>query len=233
MAVSMTNNTIRMRWELVPNDAPAELAVFTMYTGKRDSADYPAIAQEMEDFLTNISGTAGGVINGYTIASKLFVDEWQNPIFSSDHWGAAYSRNVTAAVADGGDTIPYQCSYVVSRLTTDTEVPTKRRFNRSYLGPISSQFVTSAGLMSSSGQTALGTKVQTFHTALQGVALEGGVPVQLKGLCNVTYKGVSLASGPQVTNTNTIRIGEVIDTQRRRRNALDEAYDLFPLTVPT
>lgn len=233
MAEALANNGIRMRWELVPNDAPAEIAVFSMYTGKRDSSNYEAITDEMEDFLTNIAGSAGGIINGYTIASKLYVDEYENPIFSDDDWGNAYHRNVDAAVADGAGTVPFQCAIVATRTTDDAELPVKRRFNRSYLGPISDAFLGNDGLLTSGGQSALGTKMQTFHTSLQGVSVASGVNVAFSGLCNVSYRGTSILSDAQITNTDTVRVGAVIDTQRRRRNALTEDYDLFPLTVPT
>lgn len=222
-----------MRWQLVPNDAPGEIAVFSMYTGKRDSSNYPALAQEMEDFVVAISGTTGGIINGYTIASMLFIDEYQNPIFSSSGWGAVYSRNVTAAVADGGGTLPYQCAWVLTRDTDDPELPRQRRKNRSYLGPLADNFLGSDGLMSTQSQTALLTKTQTFHNSLQGVAVASGTPVEYSGLCNISYEGTgNVPVVPQITNTTQIRVGRVVDTQRRRRNALDEAYDLAPLNVP-
>jgi len=233
MSTSLADDGMRMRWELVPNDAPAEVAVFTMYTGKRADTQYAGLLDEMEDFLENISGTTGGIINGYTIASKLYLDVWEDPIFSDDGWGNVAFRNVAAAVANGGGTIPFQCAIVASRETDDEELPVKRRRNRSYLGPMSDQFLTSSGLFSNSGQTALGTKLQTFHTSLQGVSVAGGTPVTYSGLCNVSYLGTPVLGSPaQITNTNRVRIGEVIDTQRRRRNALAEAYDLFTLTVP-
>jgi hypothetical protein len=233
MSTTLGNDGLRLRWELVPNDAPGEIAVFSMYTGKRDSSNYPALADEMEDFLESISGTTGGIINGYTIASQLFIDEYDNPLFADDNWGNVYSRNVSAAVADGGGTVPYQCAIVVSRLTNDDELPVKRRRNRSFLGPMADNFLGSDGLFTTQGQSALGTKVQTFHTSLQGIATASGVPVEYKGLCNVSYKGTTVSFIPQITNTTEVRVGRVIDTQRRRRNALDEAYDIFPLTVPT
>jgi hypothetical protein len=57
--------------------------------------------------------------------------------------------------------------------------------------------------------------------------------VEYKGLCNVSYKGTTVSFIPQITNTTEVRVGRVIDTQRRRRNALSEDYDIFPLSVPT
>jgi len=234
MSTSLADDGIRLRWQLVPNDAPGEIAVFSMYTGKRDSSNYPALADEMEDYVQSISGTTGGIINGYTVASMLFIDEFANPLISTDNWGAVYSRNVAAAVADGGGTLPYQCAWVLTRDTDDDELPRKRRKNRSYLGPLADNFLGSDGLMSTQAQTALLTKTQTFHTALQGVAVASSTPVAYGGLCNISYSGTgNVPVVPQITNTTQIRVGRVVDTQRRRRNALDEAYDLAPLTVPT
>lgn len=232
MSTSLAADGLRLRWQLVPNDAPSEIAVFSMYTGKRDEANYPALADEMEDFVESISGAAGGVINGYTVASQLFIDEWQNPLFSSDNWGGLYYRNVTAGVADSAGTVPYQVALVVSRFTDDNELPVKRRRNRSYLGPLGDAYLEPTGLFSSSGQLALGTKLQTFHTALQGVPVSASTPVEYGGLCNASYSGTGALGPAQITNTTEIRIGQVFDTQRRRRNALAEAYEIYPLTVP-
>lgn len=230
MAESLANNGMRLRWELVPNDWPQEIAVFSMYTGIREAAQWEALAQEMEDFVVGISGTAGGIINGFTADSRLYVDEYQNPIFSDDDWGNVYQRYVTAAVADGAEQYPLQVALVVSRETEDQELPVKRRKNRSYLGPISTTFSDNDGRLSISGQTALLTKVQTFHTSLQGVALKPGVNSTFAGLCNVSYKGTGILSDAQIASSDRVRVGRVYDTQRSRRNAQDEGYVSVPLS---
>lgn len=234
MSTSIATDGIRLRWQLVPNDAPEEIAVFSMYTGKRDESNYPALVDEMEDWLIGISGSTGGIINGYTGASLLFVDEFANPLVSQSSWGTIYSRNVTGGVADGGGTLPFQCAWVITRDTDDNELPRNRRKNRTYIGPLADNFLGPDGRMSISGTNALLTKTQVFHNSLQGVPVASGTPSAYGGLCNVSYRGTTfVGSPPQITNSTQLRVGRVIDTQRRRRNALTEAYELVPLNVPT
>lgn len=228
MAELLAPNGNRLLWEFVyPN---GEFVQFGMYTGMRDAAQHAALATEMKDFVDNIGDgvAATNWIAGW-LSYSVKIQEWQNPIFSDDYWGTVYDEGVLVANTQG--VAPAQISCVLSVITTDNELPVRRRRNRSYLGRIFYNRLGSAdGLFNSASVTNLGTAVQTFKTSLEGVPLKAGVNADFDGLCVVSYRGTA---GPpysaQIAKADVVRIGLVPDTQRRRRNGLPESYDDFPV----
>lgn len=231
MATSLDADGMRLRWEVVPFRQPSEIAVFTMYTGKRDVAQYGALCTEMEDFLASIAGITGGILTDYTLDTRLFLDLWQEPILNADGWGTAHQQYVSAASGTSSPMLPPQVAAVVTRDTFDGELPVPRRKNRSYIGPLTDNYLEVGGTMSVAGATALLTRLQTFHTSLQGVPVASGTPADYDGLCNVSYRGTGVPlGGAQIAKSDRARVGTVLDTQRRRRNALDEGYQTVPLS---
>jgi len=107
-----------------------------------------------------------------------------------------------------GSTLPAQCSPCVS-LTTATAGSRAR--GRMFLPPTVTSAMTTAGRLGSSPRGAIVAALDTFFASMAGNA--------------ATCVVVSSVGGVYTTYTvNTIRLGDVIDTQRRRRNSIAEVY---------
>jgi len=117
-----------------------------------------------------------------------------------------------AVIADGGVSsdvsIPPQCSPCVS-LTTATAGSRAR--GRMYLPAPDSTSMTTAGRLISGFRTAWIGALDTFFATMTGNAATP-VVVSAVGGVYTTYPVV------------TIRMGDVVDTQRRRRNSIAEVY---------
>lgn len=102
-----------------------------------------------------------------------------------------------------GAMLPFQCAAAVS---FRTQFATRWGRGRLYLPPLSAD-VLSAGRLSASAQGTILAAMQAAFTALQG-----------DGLNPVIWSRTKLTTYPIVS----IDVGDVIDTQRRRRNKLVE-----------
>ena len=104
---------------------------------------------------------------------------------------------------------------VVATLTTATP---RGRANegRMYL-PATWKVASADGRISSGDATAIATAVVTFINAVDAVGL---------GAVSVFSKGNLLTPAGAVRDVKGVRIGRVIDTQRRRRNRIAEMYVL-------
>mgnify|MGYP006291436803 FL=1 len=203
------------------------------YTGKRDPAQYLAIAEETEDFLQAIGPSAtlaDRLLAGWTNLT-IFIDEWENPIFTSVGWGNAYAYQ--SPETGQVDALPWQISAVVSLSTNDSELPVRRRRNRSYLGPVALSAMGTTATMNTGVRDATATAVQVFAQTLEGIPVASSTPVEYGGLCTVSYAGTGLPGLPQqIAAATQLRVGRVFDTQRRRSNGLQEEYATLPLTPP-
>lgn len=104
--------------------------------------------------------------------------------------------------------LPAQCSPCVS-LTTATAGSRAR--GRMFLPPPDTSAVTTSGRLSSAFRTAAVNALDAFFATMAGNA--------------ATCVVVSAVGGVWTTYTvNTIRLGDVVDTQRRRRNSIAEVY---------
>lgn len=117
-----------------------------------------------------------------------------------------------AVIADGGtstDTsLPAQCSPCVS-LSTSTAGSRAR--GRMYLPPPDGSAVSTTGRLIAGFRTAWIGALDTFFATMAGNA--------------ATCVVVSAVGGVYTTYVvNTIRMGDVVDTQRRRRNNIAEVY---------
>lgn len=117
-----------------------------------------------------------------------------------------------AVIADGGAssdaTLPAQCSPCVS---LSTATAGSRARGRMFLPPPDTTAVTTSGRLSSTFRTAMVTALDEYFAALAANAMET-VVVSAVGGVYTTYP------------VNTIRLGDVVDTQRRRRNSIAEVY---------
>lgn len=116
----------------------------------------------------------------------------------------------------GTNTHPPQCSLVATLLSDRPRGLASK--GRMYLPGISAT-VTSNGKISSTDTNNIATNLKTFFDALTGFV---GLPDQL--ILAAKGTGALPALTAQNDYVETIRVGDVIDTQRRRRNALSEVY---------
>lgn len=104
-----------------------------------------------------------------------------------------------------GEMLPFQCATVVSLLTASA---TRHGRGRFYLPPLAAS-VLDGGRISAATLTVLDTAWTAFFDSLN---TDGVTPV------------VRNRTGHVSTTVTSARIGDVIDTQRRRRNKLTETY---------
>jgi len=107
-------------------------------------------------------------------------------------------------VADA-EMLPFQCATVISLLTASA---TRHGRGRFYLPPLAASFLLN-GKLNSSAMTTLDTAWTAFFDSLN---TDGVNPV------------VRNRTGHISTPVTSARVGDVIDTQRRRRNKLVETY---------
>jgi hypothetical protein len=118
--------------------------------------------------------------------------------------------------------LPPQLAIVLSLSTSDQELAVRRRRNRSYIGPITTGKLETDGTVGTALRTAIVDDVETLDTGLRNVPLETGVSTDYEGLCIVSYAGI--AGIAQIAAADQIRVGSIVDTQRSRRNGLNESY---------
>lgn len=141
----------------------------------------------------------------------------------------AYATPGTPAIAAGVSsgaavpgtnslTMPPQCSLVVSLMTS---VPGRRTRGRFYwpnlTSTISADLRRSGNPTTATLATAFGLAIEDWGLAATDATL---VPVV-----------VSAAGGGRVTTVTSLSVGDVIDTQRRRRDALVENRTVVPVGV--
>jgi len=138
------------------------------------------------------------------------------------------SRGVTTTQAEGlpisatagtsSQTLPNQCAVVCSLLTARAGRTGKGRI---YL-PLLGLTLQGDGTVPSAGQTAIanGMKalIDTLNTALVAVATSPKIGVQSH---TASSQDAGAYTGAAVTN---VAIGNIVDTQRRRRGSLTEVY---------
>ena len=158
-------------------------------------------------WLTVLADTAFNTFYRTTVVwSQVNVSELgatpANPILTS----------AQASIADGGTSadvsLPAQCSPCVS-LSTSTAGSRAR--GRMYLPPPDSTAVTISGRLDASFRTATINALDTFFATM---AANAATPVVVSSVGGVYTSYV----------VNTIRLGDVVDTQRRRRNNIAEVY---------
>ena len=125
---------------------------------------------------------------------------------------APIQTSAQASIADGGTSsdagLPAQCSPCLS-LTTATAGSRAR--GRMYLPPPDTSSLGASGRLAAGFRTAWVGALDTFFSSMVG---GGHSPVVISAVGGVwtTYP------------VTTIRLGDVIDTQRRRRNNIAEVY---------
>lgn len=129
----------------------------------------------------------------------------------------------TPLVATGEPTIgtgtrktPWQCAIAVTLFTGGLG---KGRFGRYYLPPTEVTLGVD-GTLTDSFQTNHADQAALFVEALNDIGSTRG------GVSAVVASKIGVGTNKRVTS---IRVGQVVDTQRRRRRSLDEAYAIRPI----
>jgi hypothetical protein len=121
----------------------------------------------------------------------------------------------------GGNLLPLQNSVVAS---WGTRVLGAKGRGRVYMPGVTANSITADGDLT---PTAYGNQLNTAITLLEGIAFNGPLITDFSILPIVTGK-------PYVSYgiIRTVRVGSRVDTQRRRRRQLVEAYDSGAVTYP-
>jgi hypothetical protein len=185
-----------------------------------EGADAATPTQAMADALKTLWQTMFVHANSRINANYTFTQCKVTPLFAT---GGTDGANVkysypTGSVVGGvaTETLPPQCSVVLSLLSDRPRGLASK--GRMYLPGISSSPGTS-GKLSSTVAGNIATQCETFFNGVRAHADIPNTPI-------LVAKGTGLF--PELTAQNdyiqTIRVGDVIDTQRRRRNGLAEIY---------
>lgn len=229
MATSLGPDGMRLRIELVPATQQNEISVFSVYTGKRDSSEFTQLRDAVDLWLNRLQDPSDCGLLSEFFEGRVYFDYWQDPLFSDNGWAAAGDLPLTNDPAANDNILPPQIALAITRDTDDTELRRSRRRNRTYVGPVVQNAIQNDGSMLGTRANLIAVATQAFNTALGGAPLAAGVPVDYDGLCNVSYAGTSIGSGPQIAVSTQVRVGTLMDTQRRRRNGLLESYVALPL----
>jgi hypothetical protein len=129
-----------------------------------------------------------------------------------------YTPSSTWSGTGSGITNPRDCAVV--SLQTATRGPSGR--GRFFVGPLVPSVLASTGLLGASYITALAAAADTLVTSLSGL---GGATADSRTL--VVHRASQNGTQGQQRGSivNAIRVGDMVDTQRRRTNKRREVYD--------
>lgn len=139
--------------------------------------------------------------NGQTISDKVF---YAYP-------ATELNGSVSAII------LPPQCSLVVTLLSDRPRGKASK--GRMYLPGIATMPAGTTGKISAAQAGSIADNLKTFFDALAG---DADIPGEL--ILAAKSSGPLNANPAQNDYVETIRVGDVIDTQRRRRNGLSETY---------
>lgn len=188
----------------------------SMATGGTAGDLLTAAADALDEFLGSAAGPFGTV-------KALFPAEilWQTitarPYDAAT--GLPTADPVTAAYLNagtGGQTLPYQCSVVVTLWNGRTIG--KRRYNRFFLPPMDITIVSTHGQIGANVPLYLVTAFKALDDSLLAATPHA--------ISSNYYSKV----GADVMGLVAVRVDDVIDTQRRRRNQLIPVVISLPLT---
>lgn len=180
---------------------PGEIFSFTMHAaGTLSTAD---AAQKFADALTAAWGAG---MAGLTTADIDLTAAAAASIDPATEGQITRAEVVLALTGtDVGQMLPFQCATVISLLTASATRSGRGRF---YLPPLAVS-VLDGGRISAASLATLDTAWTAFFDSLN----TSGLTVVVRNRASHISTGVTSA-----------RVGDVIDTQRRRRNKLQETY---------
>lgn len=177
-----------------------------------DEAEGQAAVEAIRDaFQTNVWSTGVDVFDDYisdhTAWDSVTLNDIQDPGVTFRQW-VAFSDG-TGQGGFGGNPLPSQISTVVS---LHTGFPGASKRGRMYFPPFGVSAGTSNARVASACVTALTSAMVNFFQDVNAIA----------GLAVNVYS----TTVDQLTPVTQVRVGDVFDTQRRRRNELVEAYTI-------
>jgi hypothetical protein len=156
-------------------------------------------------------------IRGWTPSSTVYVGCRVRQVSAAGVTEAVATRTLATPIAGNAGTLggamPPECSIVVS---LQTQLPGGRGRGRAYYPGFSVGSLTSTGRLQGVARDVLATGWKNY---LDGWNAD---PTALAA-------GVASVTGGFVTAIDRIRVGDVVDTQRRRRDALTESYKVLVL----
>jgi len=120
---------------------------------------------------------------------------------------------IGVAGTSGDSSLPPQVSVCVS---FNTATAGSRARGRMFLPAPDTTALVATGRLSSAFRTAVGPALQTYFNTMEA----GGHQVMVVSSVGAVYTPYAV---------NNIRLGDVLDTQRRRRNSIAEVYSVFPI----
>lgn len=129
-----------------------------------------------------------------------------------------YSDSARPNGNGSSNTLPLQCSVVASHVTAQTG---KKGKGRQYLPAVDQNNLTAGGRLNSAGVSSIvAAQVAALEAASIAIA---GETFMIPSVISNTGSGGAIDLTKYAT-IQRVRVGDVIDTQRRRRNKLVEAY---------
>lgn len=233
-------NLVLSRWvfNLMPTDGPQEIAVFGLYSLRYHfsgntvnwDTDLSAIADKLVYQWVNNMGAIEG--NFGSDINLDHVDCYQiGPDGKVAHKGSAPASSHGGWVGHSDSSLPFQCSLAISTsaflpgtFTSDR----RSKQGRFYLPPMSPNVLSSDGRLLTARQTDIENAVSGFLNGVQGAAYPGTTPPNSDDYVDLQiysqYESKEPRTVGQTYPLTYFRVGRVVDTQRRRRNKLQEEY---------
>lgn len=176
-----------------------------------------AVADAFVDYWNGVPAGTDAVKTLYaidTVADDALVDE----LDSTNRKNVSQSiTTITLAGTGAGEPLPPQVSVVMSKVSS---TPTRRGRGRSYAPPPTVDSMNS-GKLATASRDIFAIAWGNFMTNLSTAAGGAYEPVILNGPDQNGFPPPT-----PFTPFNEIKVGDVFDTQRNRRNKLKEAYHL-------
>lgn len=241
MPVPVPANTVYIRWNFVLSSggAPVETASVGLHATRvhnsGNTVDWPADLQGWTDDHADIWATNYGGMKGIT-SSAVRLDNVEAYLIDAAT-GKATAKGMTLCTGDAAwagtvtQGLPFQCALVVSTYAYSPggfAQDAREKRGRYYLPPFSDDALDGDGRLTSTQQNNVRVWSKAYLNAMQGSHIGAGLapndPDYLDIRILSTRKDKAARAVGVMTPINYLRVGRVIDTQRRRRRSLDEAY---------
>lgn len=133
--------------------------------------------------------------------------------------GVGVANKTTGNTGAGNVTLTPQSAVVVSLITGN---PTRHGRGRLYWPAVGYPLATDTGRLATGKATAIAGGMKTYLRGVQD-ALKSGLEAGPGSALVVELQVVSKTTS-QAYRVNTLRVGDVVDTQRRRRDRMPETY---------
>ena len=195
---------------LRPTDFPDEIVNWGFHTEECDSfTDLTAAVSSW--WASNLDPTFKARVNLEAVQISQYIGTRFQLTYQT-LYAPALSGAATAC-------LPPQLATVVSYKTNElgTSLGDASRYNRSFVGYMAAGATTTNGTLVPAEQVALANSFVTLEGALAALAR----------FAPVTRGGFLVASQQELlaADASILKVGSVVDTQRRRRNGIPEAYE--------